>query len=121
MSSASQLQVGLYERVLDEELGAMLEDRPDLIATLVKIDDESSPHTYSQFLAQLLHQALPISKPAKRAAIINSLIDLLSAEDGLDYTKRKKILNRSKSLLQEVRGSDIPIHLPWAGCSSFLL
>ena len=112
MSSASQLQVGLYEQVLDEELGVMLEGRPDLIATLVKIDDESSPHTYSQFIAQLLHQALPISKPEKRVAIINSLIDLLSAEDGLDYTKRKRILNRSKSLLQEVRTNEIEAPLP---------
>ena len=42
MSSTSQLQVGLYEQVLDEELGVMLEGRPDLIATLVKIDDEST-------------------------------------------------------------------------------
>ena len=112
MSTASQLQVGLYEQVLDEELDGMLGGRPDLIATLVKIDDESSPHTYSQFLAQLLHQALPISKPEKRVAIINSLIDLLSAEDGLDYTKRKKILNRSKSLLQEIRTNDIGAPLP---------
>jgi superfamily II DNA or RNA helicase len=112
MSSKSQLQIGLYEQVLDEELDVMLEGRPDLIATLVKIDDESSPHTYSQFIAQLLHQALPISKPEKRVAIINGLIELLSAEDGLDYTKRKKILHRSKSLLQEVRSNDIGAPLP---------
>jgi len=112
MASANQLPVGLYEQVLDEELGKVLESRPDLVATLVKIDDESCPHTYSQFLAQLLHQALPISKPEKRLAIINSLIDLLSAEDGLDYTKRKRLLGRSKSLLQEVRANDIGAPLP---------
>lgn len=106
MSSANQLPVGLYEQVLDEELGVILEARVDLVATLVKIDNECSPHTYSQFLAQLLHQALPISKPENRIAIINSLIDLLSAQDGLDYTRRKKLLVRPKDLLHEIRAND---------------
>ena len=94
MPAENQLPPGLYEQLLDEELGSLLESRPDLIATIVAIDDESAPHTYSQFLAQLLHQALPISKPDERLAIINRLIDLLSAEDGLDYTRRKKLLCR---------------------------
>ena len=98
MHSENQLPAGLYELLIDQELGALLESRPDLVATIVAIDDESAPHTYSQFLAQLLHQALPIVRPEKRLAIINRLVVLLSAEDGLDYTKRKQLLSRTHNL-----------------------
>lgn len=114
MPSEYQLSTGLYEQLVDQELGALLESRPDLVATIVAIDDESAPHTYSQFLAQLLHQALPIVRPEERIAIINRLIALLSAEDGLDYTKRKQLLCRTPNLLQEIRTNDIgaPLHRP---------
>jgi len=111
MPAENQLPVGLYEQVLDEELGAALESHPDLIATLSAIDDESETHAYSQFVSQLLLQALPISKPEKRMAIINRLIELLSAEDGLEYTKRKVLLGRKHNLLQEVRTAGIGVPL----------
>ena len=82
MHSENQLPTGLYELLIDQEIGALLESRSDLVATIVAIDDESAPHTYSQFLAQLLHQALPIVRPEKRLAIINlSLIHILMLGD----------------------------------------
>ncbi|MBL0167901.1 MAG: DUF3427 domain-containing protein [Propionivibrio sp.] len=114
MHSENQLPAGLYELLIDQEIGALLESRPDLVATIVAIDDESAPHTYSQFLAQLLHQALPIVRPEKRLAIINRLVVLLSAEDGLDYTKRKQLLSRTENLLKEIRTNNIgaPLHRP---------
>jgi superfamily II DNA or RNA helicase len=114
MHPENQLPIGLYDQLIDQELDVLLKCRPDLIATIVAIDDESASHTYSQFLAQLLHQALPIAKPEKRLAIINRLIALLSAEDGLDYTKRKQLLSQAPNLLQEIRTHNIsaPLHRP---------
>lgn len=114
MATENQLSPGLYEQLVDQELSVLLESRPDLIATIVAIDDDSAPHTYSQFLAQLLHQALPIVKPEERLPIINRLVALLSAEDGLDYTKRKQLLSRTRNLLHEIRtnDADAPLHRP---------
>lgn len=105
------LPCGIYEKPLDEELAELLANRPDLIATLVAIDDESSPQTYSQFLWQIIRQALPIAKPDQRIEIANRLIELLSAQDGLDYTRRKALLNRTKSILREIRPATSPLPL----------
>lgn len=102
MPESESLPCGLYDTPLDEELAAFLEERPDLIATLVSTDDESAPHTYSQFVWQVIRKALPIA-PVRQLEIANRLIKLLSAEDGLDYTRRKIPLRRPKSHLIEVR------------------
>ena len=45
MPTNDSLPCGLYETLLDEDLAALLESRPDLLATLVAVDDESAPHT----------------------------------------------------------------------------
>ena len=103
MPAENPLSTGLYEQLVDQELGALLDSYPDLIATIVAIDDESSPHTYSQFIAQLLNQALSIVKPDERLGIVNRLVALLSAQDGLEYTKRKQIVCRANHLLREIR------------------
>jgi superfamily II DNA or RNA helicase len=107
MLSKNHLPTGLYEGLIDQELSELIECRPDLVATISAIDDESAPHTYSQFLGQLLQKALPIVSPDKRIKIINRLVTLLSAEDGLDYTKRKQILIKTPYLLQEIRTRDV--------------
>jgi len=103
MTNHDPLPCGLYETLLDEELSTLLNGRSDLIATLVTIDNESAPQTYSQFLWQIIRRALPIVKSDRQIEIINRLIELLSAEDGLDYTRRKILLKRPKTLLREVR------------------
>ena len=115
MANLDPLPCGLYESLLDEELAALLEGRSDLIATLVTIDDESAPHTYSQFLWQIIRRALPIAKSDRQLEIINRLIELLSAEDGLDYTRRKTLLKRPKTLLREVRLASVHKPLPRPG------
>ena len=97
MPAPDPLPCGLYETLLDEELAGLLENRPDLIATLVTIDDESAPHSYSQFLWQVIRQALSIAKADRRIEIGNRLIELLSAEDGLEYTRRKILLETAKN------------------------
>ncbi|MGV3533718.1 MAG: DUF3427 domain-containing protein [Chthoniobacteraceae bacterium] len=102
MSADDALPSGLYERLLDDELEGLLAARPDLTPIFQAIDDESSPQTYSQFLWHVIRRALPIAKHEHRLAIANRLVELLSAEDGLEYTRRKILLQRPKTLLHEI-------------------
>jgi superfamily II DNA or RNA helicase len=99
----SELSVGIYERLLDEELRDLLASNPELKPILRSIDDEAIPHTYAQFVGQLIHQALQISKPRKRLLLVNRLIELLSSTDGLEFLQRKRLLSDEKSLLTGVR------------------
>ena len=103
MAVENKLPIGLYEALLDEDLQSLIDGNPDLIPTLVAIDDEAAPHSYSQFIGQVVRQALRITKKEERRNLANRLIDLLSAQDGLKYTQRKHLLERPKSLLREVR------------------
>lgn len=101
----NSLPAGLYEALLDEELQSLIDSNPDLIPTLVAIDDEASPHSYSQFIGQVIKQALRITKSEDRRSLVNRLIELLSAQDGLKYTQRKHLLERPKSLLREIKSN----------------
>ncbi|MDH4445539.1 MAG: DUF3427 domain-containing protein [Akkermansiaceae bacterium] len=105
MPEKIRMPTGLYEKLLDEELQALIDSNPDLIPTLVVIDDEASPHAYSQFVGQVVRQALRITKSEDRRNLVNRMIDLLSAQDGLRYTQRKHLLERPKSLLREMRSN----------------
>lgn len=98
----SDLNPGIYERPIDQELEELLACRPELVATLRKIDDEATPHLYTQFVAQLVHQALRIQQPEARITLINRLIQLLSDTEGLDFLRRKQLLHKEKSLLIEI-------------------
>ena len=97
-----KLPTGLYEQLLDDELQEIISANPELQTVLRQIDDESAPHTYSLFVAQILQQALRVVKPADRLPLINRLIELLSAQDGLDHLQRHRLLIKKKSLLTEV-------------------
>ena len=105
MPEEQKLPIGLYEALIDEELQELIDSNPDLIPTLVAIDDEASPHTYSQFISQVIKQALRITKREDRLNLVNRLIELMSAQDGLKYTQRKLLLDRPKSLLREIRSN----------------
>jgi len=111
MRNENRLNIGIYEQLIDQELSALLQENPDLIATIIGIDDESAPHTYSQFIGQVLHQALAIVKPEKRQILINRILELLSSEDGLDYTKRKQIISQTSKVLQEIRKKNLGVQL----------
>lgn len=100
-----RLPAGLYETLLDEELQRLIDANPDLIPILVAIDDEASPHAYSQFIGQVIKQALKITKKENRRNLVNRLIELLSAQDGLKYTQRKHLLEQPKSLLREIKSN----------------
>lgn len=102
----SSLPVGIYERLLDEELQDLLDANPDLKPILRTIDDESAPDTYAQFVGQLVQKALRISDKDQRFVLVNRLIHLLSATDGLEFFERNQLLAQDKNLLTEiVRGT----------------
>jgi superfamily II DNA or RNA helicase len=102
MKLATKLPIGVYERLLDEELHQLIGAHPELRAVLRQIDDEAAPHVYVQFVGQLLQQALRILTPEARVPLLNRLIELLAAEDGLDYLKRRRLLAEKHSILTEV-------------------
>jgi len=101
----SNLAVGIYEQILDEQLKDLLDANPDLKPVLRKIDDELAPHIYSQFVGKLLTQALQITKKELRISLINRMLELLGETDGLDYLQRCRLLSDEKNLLTEVRNS----------------
>ena len=96
------LSIGIYEQVLDEELQALLDSHPDLKPVLRKIDDEDVPHVYAQFVGKVLGKALHVAKKEQRIDIINRLLEILSATDGLDYVQRHTVLASDKNLLMQV-------------------
>lgn len=102
---------GLYERLLDEELSLALAAKPELRAILGKLDDEESPHAYGQFLLQLIVQALRDRAPDERLTLVNKLIALISATDGLGYLQCKTLLARAEPVL-------LSLQSPTPGCSS---
>ncbi|PAW63036.1 MAG: NgoFVII family restriction endonuclease [Opitutia bacterium Tous-C1TDCM] len=95
----SALVPGLYERLLDEELSLALSAHPELSPILRKLDDEEAPHAYGQFVFQLLVQALRNRTPEERLPLVNRLIELLSSTDGLDFLRRKTLLDSPDSVL----------------------
>ncbi len=106
------LPEGLYERVQDEELKEILTAHPELCATFEKLDDEAHPNTFSQFVAQILLEALPSSKPEQRICIVNRLIDLLSEQDGWGYTKKRRLLSGPQQVLRQIRLAEQVDELP---------
>ena len=53
------LPEGLYERLLDEELEALVKAHPELTASFEKLDDEEQPHAFAQFVGQVLRESPP--------------------------------------------------------------
>lgn len=102
----NKLDVGIYEKILDEELKELLDVNSDLKPVLRKIDDELAPHMYAQFVGKLLAQPLQITKKELRVTLINRLLDLLCQTDGLDYLQRRRLLSDEKNLLTEIRKVD---------------
>ncbi len=84
----------------------MLSAHPELSPIFKKLDDESAPQAYSQFLAQVLLKVLPILKSDQRRSIMNRLIELLSGVDGLDYTQRKRLLEKPKTILRQITSAN---------------
>jgi superfamily II DNA or RNA helicase len=99
-----QLASGLYEQLLDEALQQRIDAAPELRAILRQLDDESAPHAYAQFVAQLLREALRQVQPADRLPLLNRLIELLAAQDGLAYLQRRRLLANDKAVLTEITG-----------------
>lgn len=106
------LSQGLYEQLLDEALQERIAAAPELRAILRQLDDEAAPHAYAQFVARLLQQALRQLQPINRLPLLNRLIDLLAAQDGLDYLQRRRLLASEKTVLAEMTGQPRPLTRP---------
>lgn len=96
------LPPGLYQQLLDETLQERIGAVPELRAILRQLDDESAPHTYARFVAQLLQQALRQLQPVDRLPLLNRLIELLASQDGLDYLRRRRLLAEDRTVLTEI-------------------
>lgn len=102
------LPQGLYEQLVDEELRQRIDAAPELKVVLSQIDDEAAPQLYAQYINQLLRQAFRIVDPEARLPLLNRLIELLAAQDGLDYLRRRQLLSNAdhkSSHLTEVLSS----------------
>lgn len=93
MSTDPLLAPGAYARILDEELEELIALSPDLLQTLRELEEEEEPGQFSLLLGQMFLQALRQCSSATRATLLNRLIELLGAQEGLDYLVRKKILH----------------------------
>jgi superfamily II DNA or RNA helicase len=96
------LPPGLYEQLLDEALQQRIAAAPELRAILRQLDDEAAPQVYARFVAQLLQQALRQVHPRDRLPLLNRLVELLAAQDGLDYLQRRRLLAEDKTVLTEI-------------------
>src|SRR5690606_32815834 len=85
---------------------------PELRPILRSIEDEAAPRTYAQFVSQLLGQALRIVSAEDRLPILNRIIELLSATDGLEYLQRKRLLAEKNNLLISVGSIDTHLARP---------
>lgn len=101
--SEDSLQIGLYERLLDEDLAELLKSHSELRPIFEKLDDESLPVTYSQFVAQVLRQVIPQASHEERLPLVNRLIELLSAGDGQAHLRRRLLLSKPQSLLKQIQ------------------
>lgn len=104
--SEDSLECGLYERLLDEELEELLASYPELSPIFEKVETEREVADHSHLIAQILRQVLPSVKDSSRIALTNRIIDLLASQDGLEYTRKRRLLERPKSLLTQILPSD---------------
>ncbi len=111
MSTDPLLAPGAYARILDEELEELIALSPDLLQTLRELEEEEEPGQFSLLLGQMFLQALRQCSSATRATLLNRLIELLGAQEGLDYLVRKKILHPPRMLTSVYRRG--PIDQPW--------
>lgn len=111
MSTDPLLAPGAYARILDEELQELIARSPDLLQTLRAIEEEEEPGQFSLLLGQVFQQALRQCNSATRTAVLNRLIELLGAQEGLDYLARKRILRPPRMVTSVYQRG--PIDQPW--------
>ena len=113
---------GAYERLLDAEIEASLEQHPELRAVFTKIDLEEQPARYASFLSQVIVRALRQQPdPDARLVLVNRLITEVAHGIGDDHPLQRLLVSKDRPLLVEVT----PPHYAQAGLvrpeSSFAL
>lgn len=107
-----ELVPGIYEQPVDEALAELMRRYPDLRYVLHKIDDELSVELFADFVSELLKSALKSKKPADRLQLVNRLVELLSAQDGLDYLAGSRLLAPPEVLTSVIPACDPRENLP---------
>jgi superfamily II DNA or RNA helicase len=94
---------GIYEALLDEELGSILQRHPELRSVFGKLDPEEEPVRYAAFLARLVEKALRLEDdPATRQRICNQIVEQLADNPSAGFLRNNRLLTANKPVLLEV-------------------
>ncbi len=93
----ADLATGLYDRLLDEELSGLLADHPELVPVFEKLDPEGTPDELSQLISRVLGEALQLVPEAEQLRLTNRMTEVVGAEDGAEYTLKRRLLDEPKS------------------------
>lgn len=116
-----ELAPGIYEELLDEELQALIESLPELRPVLRSVDEEAAPSTYAQFISNVFKKALRNIPADSHASLVNRVLALLAATDGLEYLKKRRLLASAKPLLLELSKEGEQINRPVTPLATSLL
>lgn len=99
----STLPHGIYEALLDEELGSILQQHPELRSIFGKLDPEEEPGRYAAFVAKLLERALRLEDdPDTRRRLCNELIERIAGVLANESFNGNRLVGAEKQLLLEI-------------------
>ena len=105
----SDLEVGIYEKLVDDKLLPLIEEGQGLEFSIDKIGIESSSQALGQFLSLILREALNASKHTERVKLVNSILAQLPENEGLDYLQGHNLTGDEVKMLTQVRKSEMPL------------
>lgn len=95
------LPVGIYDQLIDRQLGDLLASHPELRSILTKLDPEEAPSRYASFLSKVLQTALRCqSSPDEQLALCNAVLEKIGS--ALPELQPLAIPSREKILLTEI-------------------
>ena len=97
-SSDSDLQVGLYETVVTEELSSRLQQLDPEYKKLLHLDSTSAAIALRCHLSKVLSRALS-GPPERQAELINRLLEVLSKHTRREHTEGEQIIQPPRELL----------------------
>jgi superfamily II DNA or RNA helicase len=97
------LPQGIYEALLNEELGGILRRHPELRSVFGKLDPEEQPARYSAFVATLLEKVLRIEdNPSSRLQLCNEILERIARHSAAESVHSSRLIAADKPLLLEI-------------------
>ena len=97
------LPEGVYDELLHVELGAILQQHPELRSVFGKLDPEEEPSRYAAFVARLMEKALQVEgDPQARLRLCNEVVERISGAPSSAFLKGKLLIAAEKPLLLEI-------------------